>query len=352
VEQLELVAERLNYKKLSGAGPDCGWVSIALKDKPLLQKRDSPLANTEASPTLATSAAAGPSTAPTATPQDSWSVRKGDYYVTLGVLFKKPGDDPTTQKMLKLNRKVGSIVHTTGKIWKGPTGGFWVELDTSSGDSGAGEKPGYVMIDATGFGTPGPCLQMANLEDGPTVLLKVKKPVGGTAWDKTDDDKEFVVLQKTPISEVRAVIGMLFGIEKETVIVFGAKGSALKDNDTVGSSGFQDGTEVKFESSEKVLNLIVMTPLEDYEGQKLVDLHVKEAWTVGQMKEFLCKMIGLDKKKMIIAKGKAGERVGEDAQLKDSMLVNEVGYKDGDEVAFIYLGDLKSELTPFLAKKK
>ena len=27
---------------------------------------------------------------------------------------------------------------------KGPTGGFWVELDTSSGDSGAGEKMGYL----------------------------------------------------------------------------------------------------------------------------------------------------------------------------------------------------------------
>ena len=48
---------------------------------------------------------------------------------------------------------------------KGPTGGFWVELDVSSGDSGAGEKPGYVMIDASGFGTPGPCLQKAYVED-------------------------------------------------------------------------------------------------------------------------------------------------------------------------------------------
>ena len=35
----------------------------------------------------------------------------------------------------------------------------------SSGDSGAGEKPGYVMIDASGFGTPGPCLQKAYVED-------------------------------------------------------------------------------------------------------------------------------------------------------------------------------------------
>ena len=35
----------------------------------------------------------------------------------------------------------------------------------SSGDSGAGEKPGYAMIDASGFGTPGPCLQKAYQEE-------------------------------------------------------------------------------------------------------------------------------------------------------------------------------------------
>ena len=40
-----------------------------------------------------------------------------------------------------------------------------MELDTSSGDSGAGEKMGYVLIDGSGFGTPGPCLQKASKEE-------------------------------------------------------------------------------------------------------------------------------------------------------------------------------------------
>merc|ERR1712151_1201137 len=103
-----------------------------------------------------------------------------------------------------LNRKVGSIVHTTGKVWKGPSGGFWVELDTSCGGSGAGEKPGYIMIDANGFGTPGPCLQKASLEDGRPLVLHAKIPEnGGKAWDDGSKVKQFIVLQKTQLSEVK-----------------------------------------------------------------------------------------------------------------------------------------------------
>ncbi|CAK9115108.1 unnamed protein product [Durusdinium trenchii] len=149
VEELELAGERLHYKLVTGQGPASGWVSVTLKDKALLIRKDSPATEPEAVPLG----------------RDE-ELRDGDYFVTLGPIFKKAGTDPETQKIVQLNRKVGAIVHTTGKIWKGPTGGFWVELDVSQGDSGAGEKPGYVMIDAAGFGTPGPCLQKASPEAG------------------------------------------------------------------------------------------------------------------------------------------------------------------------------------------
>eukprot|EP00747_Dinoflagellata_sp_TGD_P195308 gnl/TRDRNA2_/TRDRNA2_63772_c0_seq1.p1 gnl/TRDRNA2_/TRDRNA2_63772_c0~~gnl/TRDRNA2_/TRDRNA2_63772_c0_seq1.p1 ORF type:complete len:105 (+),score=9.90 gnl/TRDRNA2_/TRDRNA2_63772_c0_seq1:290-604(+) len=36
--QVELVENRLHYKKVNGKGPQSGWVSIALKDTPLLRK--------------------------------------------------------------------------------------------------------------------------------------------------------------------------------------------------------------------------------------------------------------------------------------------------------------------------
>mmetsp|Transcript_93941 Transcript_93941/g.163147 ORF Transcript_93941/g.163147 Transcript_93941/m.163147 type:complete len:388 (+) Transcript_93941:78-1241(+) len=349
VEELELNGERLNYKKISGTGPETGWVSIALKDKVLLEKRETPAAGAKAAP-----AAKATPKAAAAPPAEAgpWSVKKGDYYVTLGVIFKKPGDDPETQKMLKLTRKVGSIVHTTSKVWKAPKGGFWVELDVSNGDSGAGEKPGYVMIDAAGFGTPGPCLQIANEPDGPPVILTVKKPKGAEAWDKIDEDKQFVTLKKTPISEVKAVLGMLFGMNAAALTVFGPKGAALTDDSTIEAAGFETGAEVKFESSEKSLTLICMTPLEDYEGQKMCDLPVKDTWSMGQVKTLLCKITGLNARQMIMAKGKMGERVGEDAKLDEKTTVKDVGYKDGDEIGFIYMGNLEEDVMAFLKTKK
>ena len=39
VEELELDGERLHYRRLTGAGPDKGWVSLKIKDKPLLLLR-------------------------------------------------------------------------------------------------------------------------------------------------------------------------------------------------------------------------------------------------------------------------------------------------------------------------
>merc|ERR1740122_486805 len=38
VEELELVGERLRYRRVTGSGPDTGWVSIALQGKVLAQK--------------------------------------------------------------------------------------------------------------------------------------------------------------------------------------------------------------------------------------------------------------------------------------------------------------------------
>ena len=49
----------------------------------------------------------------------------------------------------------------------------------SSGDSGAGEKPGYVMIDASGFGTPGP--EPSASAHWPRLALDIEKAVGKSA---------------------------------------------------------------------------------------------------------------------------------------------------------------------------
>eukprot|EP00931_Biecheleriopsis_adriatica_P118697 TRINITY_DN94040_c0_g1_i1.p1 TRINITY_DN94040_c0_g1~~TRINITY_DN94040_c0_g1_i1.p1 ORF type:complete len:371 (+),score=79.86 TRINITY_DN94040_c0_g1_i1:61-1173(+) len=329
VEELELCGERLRYKKLEGAGPESGWVSVSLKDKPLLVH-----AREQAKQT------ASAESVPSAPSQE---LRDGSYYVTLGVLFKKAGTDPESQKIIKLSRKVGSLVQTTNKVWRGPTGGYWVELDVSAGDSGAGEKPGYVMIDANGFGTPGPCLQKATKEDGPPLVLRAARPEGIKAWDGSELDKEFVVFRKTSISDMQIIIAMLFGLEAAGVSVQGKSGSPLKNTSSVEEAGFQGGDVVRFEHlSGKPMTLRVMSPLEA--GVKLADLAIKDTWTVRQVKALLCSTTGLKKESTMMAKGKMGERVSEDARLEESHLVVDCGYKDGDEIGFIYLGDVETDL--------
>lgn len=274
------------------------------------------------------------------------TLKENDYYVTLGVIYKKPGTDPETGKILKLNRSVGAIVHTTGKIWKGASGGFWVELNVADGDSGAGEKPGYVMIDANGFGTPGPCLQKADPASGPPILLKAKAPEGGKPWDGGTPEKQFIVLQKTQMWEVKVVLSMLFGLKKEAVKLTGKK-----DDMTAKDAGFADGTEVQFEYSDgKPMSLIVMSPVA--EGEKLLDLSIRDNWSVGQVAQLIADTTGLKKQSMIMAKGKMGERVPESAKLDDKQLVVDCGYTDGEEIAFMYLGNLEGDLEKYLASKK
>jgi len=276
-------------------------------------------------------------------------LKPNDYYVTLGVVYKKPGTEPETQKILKLNRKVGHVVHTTGKVWKGAAGGFWVELDISNGDSGAGEKPGYVMIDANGFGTPGPCLQKADAADGPPLLLKATMPEGGKAWDGGSPEKEFVALQKTKVWEVKVVLSMLFGLKKEAITIMGG-GKALGDETSMKDAGFESGAEVAFEYKDgKPMTLIVMSPVQ--EGEKLLDLNIRDNWNVGQVAKLIADTTGLKKQSMIMALGKMGERVPESAKLDDGKLVVEAGYKEGDEIAFMYLGDLEGDLAKFLQSK-
>mmetsp|Transcript_19122 Transcript_19122/g.43460 ORF Transcript_19122/g.43460 Transcript_19122/m.43460 type:complete len:515 (-) Transcript_19122:91-1635(-) len=60
VEELELAGERLHYRKVTGAGPETGWVSVSLKDKILLNKVAKPA--TPAAAAKAAPAAAAPST--------------------------------------------------------------------------------------------------------------------------------------------------------------------------------------------------------------------------------------------------------------------------------------------------
>merc|ERR1712110_1128393 len=104
-------------------------------------------------------------------------------------------------------------------------------------------------------------------------------------------------------------------------------GTSMKD------AGFTSGAEVKFEHKDGTpLKLIVNSPVEV--GAKLLDLNIKDNFTVLQVKNLIAETTGLKKGSMIMARGKMGERVPEDAKLDESKLVVDCGYKDGDEIAF------------------
>jgi len=100
------------------------------------------------------------------------------------------------------------------------------------------------------------------------------------------------------------------------------------------------------------MTLVVMSPLEDTAGQKILDLPIKDNWTISQVAKLIADRTGLKKASMIMAKGKMGERVPESAKMDDSKLVVDYGFNDGDEIAFMYLGDLEVDLAAFMKSRK
>lgn len=74
------------------------------------------------------------------------------YCCSQGVLFVKRSTNPESKKIIRLQRPVGTNVHTTGRIWRGPGGGVWAELNAARGESG------WALVDGPGFGLNGPAL--------------------------------------------------------------------------------------------------------------------------------------------------------------------------------------------------
>jgi len=76
-----------------------------------------------------------------------------------GVLFVKRNEDPTTTRILRIDRQLGSLVYSTGRIWTGPNGGKWAEADVGKGANG---DFGWLLINGPGFGLDGPALEDAS----------------------------------------------------------------------------------------------------------------------------------------------------------------------------------------------
>eukprot|EP00747_Dinoflagellata_sp_TGD_P162968 gnl/TRDRNA2_/TRDRNA2_181165_c0_seq1.p1 gnl/TRDRNA2_/TRDRNA2_181165_c0~~gnl/TRDRNA2_/TRDRNA2_181165_c0_seq1.p1 ORF type:complete len:198 (-),score=62.87 gnl/TRDRNA2_/TRDRNA2_181165_c0_seq1:63-617(-) len=102
-------------------------------------------------------------------------------------------------------------------------------------------------------------------------------------------------------------------------------------------------------SDKKPITLRFMNPVElDDDGahQLYCNLYVMPETTIKQAKELCAKKSGLKASSMIPAKGKAGERISEDATIAETKTIAESPLEDGDEFGFIYTGSLEDELIP------
>jgi len=180
-----------------------------------------------------------------------------EYRVLQATLFKKPGSEPTGDRIVRLQGRVGSTVHATGRVWTGPSGGKWIELDSLV------EKPGWLLLEGSGFGVPGPLLQIIHPDDDPPVVLNVVKP---DKFDGTRRWREIVVHSSSKVSEIKIWISLLFGLEPHLIVLstpkklseldvdkflgvdtyyIGAE-SLLTNDTTIGQAGFSDGDEVQY----------------------------------------------------------------------------------------------------------
>eukprot|EP00435_Cladocopium_sp_Y103_P054369 s3831_g17.t1 len=171
-----------------------------------------------------------------------------EYRVMQGPLFKKPGTNPENPKVVKLNRKVGSTVPTTGKTWTGPAGGLWVEL--------AQEKPGWMLVEGPGFNQPGPLLEEVKSDEEEPIVLYALSPI---------DDSKFCEICLKPSQTVKHSKHWLAlrmpGLKVENIIVAKEKPSEkthgqglrnfpanwiLEDEVRIRDTEFKDGGELVF----------------------------------------------------------------------------------------------------------
>lgn len=92
------------------------------------------------------------------------------YCIAQGVCFLKPSEDPTSGKVLKAKRPVGSMIYSTGVTWRGPQGGVWAEVDVARSPG----EMGWALVEGPGFGMRGPALIDPAAADGASQMVQIR----------------------------------------------------------------------------------------------------------------------------------------------------------------------------------
>jgi len=188
-----------------------------------------------------------------------------EYRVMQAVRFKKRGTDPTSQQVIRLKGQVGSTVHTTGRIWRGPGGGEWVELDSMV------EKPGWLLVEGRGFGVRGPLLQRVDPGEEPPLVLTTAIPEAEQVMRDMDSElvmRDFAISPSASVGEAKAWMATLFGCSPAELIVARPHQTAddgfnipsddlLSDGVILREAGFKRGDEVLYVFTGKLNDDVV-----------------------------------------------------------------------------------------------
>ncbi|CAL1142910.1 unnamed protein product [Cladocopium goreaui] len=175
-----------------------------------------------------------------------------EYQVMQGVIFKSKGAQPSSSKIVKLEKAVGDLVKTTGRTWLGPAGGHWIELDPVF------HKAGWLLIEGPGFGKVGPLLEEVLPNEPEAIVMRFSSP---------------------------------------------------------------------------------------YNDDEIHQICIKPSWTIGQVKQWMCiRLPCLRREKIVIVKrrckGRAARFTPSSFLLDDRVRVEETDFRDGEELPYIYMGDL------------
>lgn len=128
-----------------------------------------------------------------------------EYRVLQGQVIKRLGADPAhARKIVGCEKRVGSKVRTTGRLWTGPQGGEWVELDSSAASVAKLANPAWLLVEGPGFHLAGPLLERVCPGEEEPLVLSVRSPA---------DDSELHQLCLRPslhMGEVKQLIAWRF----------------------------------------------------------------------------------------------------------------------------------------------
>merc|ERR1719229_221049 len=122
-------------------------------------------------------------------------------------MFFKKSRDPTAKRIIKTKRQVGTSICTTGREYRGPAGGLWVEVDPERNPN----EEGWTLVSGPGFGIVGPLLVDPEILDERHVTIKVR-------WLKDPHIFECVMPVSATIGHLVNVFSVRTGLNPKEVI--------------------------------------------------------------------------------------------------------------------------------------